>query len=263
MDAVLSVVDAQRRVVRDEHVNGRIRAKKPCDFALVLVEPCSSARQITSLLASTVPPPSESARVELSPSGPLSLGGPSMPHRMRAGVIAVCLVTLLYIADHGGSSMAEPQPSSQFEIYVIADRLIDVLPYDYENPAWKHLLKTPPPGSVILADTDIESYDWEEQEIVLGAAASERLGGQRLIERSFIVFLGKRPLLGGSFVERGSARAIDYPVIYVDKSRPRVVFQLRPRHTMFESYRELDAQTRARIELPDLKRHFKALGKLR
>jgi hypothetical protein len=180
-----------------------------------------------------------------------------------SGVIILCLVARLCFLEQGGTSVAGLQSSSRFEICVIVDRLIDVLPYDYENPAWRKLLETPPAGTVILTDKDMEIYIWEDQEIVLSPLASERLGGQKLIERSFVASLGQRPLFGGSFIERGSARAINYPVIYVDKTRPQVVLQLRPAHIMFESYRELDAKTKGRIELPDLRRHFETLGKLR
>ena len=159
--------------------------------------------------------------------------------------------------------MAEPQTDQQFEIYVLADRLIDVLPYNYEDPAWKKLLETPPYGTVILGDTDIETYNWEDQEIILSSSASERLSGQKLIEKSFIAYLGKKPLFGGSFIERGSARAINYPVIYIDKSKPQVVLQLRPVHVIFESYQQLDMKLKRRIELSDVKHHFRILGKLR
>jgi hypothetical protein len=158
--------------------------------------------------------------------------------------------------------MAEPQTNGQFEIYVIADRLIDVLPYSYEDPAWRKLLETPPYGTVILADKGIETYNWEDQEITLSSSASERLRGLKLIEKSFVAYLGKRPLFGGSFIEPGSARAINYPVIYIDKSRPQVVFQLRPVHG-FQSYRQLDTKIKRRIELPDIRRHFRTLGKLK
>jgi hypothetical protein len=182
---------------------------------------------------------------------------------MRAGVIILCFVTLLCILEQGGNSMAEPQADNHFEIFLIADRLIDVLPYDYENPAWRKLLEAPPSGTVILTDKDIEIYNWKDQEILLSSLASERLGGQKLTEKSFVAYLGGRPLFGGSFIEQGSARAINYPVIYIDKSGSQVVLQLRPIHGMFVSYRELDKKIRGRIELPDLRRHFRALGKLR
>ena len=178
--------------------------------------------------------------------------------------LIICFVTFLCILEQGGNSLAEPQTSGQFEIYVLADRLIDVLPYNYEDPAWRKLLETPPPGEVILADKDIEAYNWEDQEIILSSSSSERLIGLKLIEKSFIVYLGKRPLFGGSFIERGSARAINYPVIYIDKSRPHVVFQLWPIHGMFRTYRELkNATIKRRIELADVMRHFRTLWKLR
>jgi len=159
--------------------------------------------------------------------------------------------------------MAEPQTNGQFEIYVIANRLIDVLPYNYEDPAWRKLLETPPYGTVILADKDIETYNWDDQEIIFSLSASERLRGLKLIEKSFVVYLGKRPLFGGSFIEPGSARAINYPVIYIDRSRPQVVFQLRPMHVLFQRYRQLDTKIKRRIELPDVRRHFTTLGKLK
>jgi hypothetical protein len=182
---------------------------------------------------------------------------------MRAGVIIVCFVTLLCILEQGGSSMAEPQTNGPFEIYLIAERLIDVLPYNYEDPAWRKLLETPPYGTKILTDKDIETYNWEDQEIILSSSASERLGGLKLIEKSFVAYLGKRPLFGGSFIEPGSARAIHYPVIYIDRSRPQVVFQLRPMHVLFQPYRQLDTKIQRRIELPEVKRYFRTLGKLK
>ncbi len=176
----------------------------------------------------------------------------------------ICLVTFLCILEQWGNSLADPQTNEQFEIYVLADRLIDVLPYNYEDPAWRKLLETPPPGKVILADKDIEAYNWEDQEVILSSSSSERLIGLKLIEKSFIVYLGKKPLFGGSFIERGSARAINYPVIYVDKSRPHIVFQLWPIHGGFRSYRELkNVAIKRRIELPEVMHHFKTLGRLR
>jgi hypothetical protein len=159
--------------------------------------------------------------------------------------------------------MAERQTNGPFEIYLIAERLIDVLPYNYEDPAWRKLLETPPYGTKILTDKDIETYNWEDQEIILSSSASERLGGLKLIEKSFVAYLGKRPLFGGSFIEPGSARAIHYPVIYIDRSRPQVVFQLRPMHVLFQPYRQLDTKIERRIELPEVKRYFRTLGKLK
>jgi hypothetical protein len=192
------------------------------------------------------------------------LGRQNDPYHVRAGVIIICFVTFLCIVEQGRNSMAEPQTNGQFEIYVIADRLIDVLPYSYEDPAWRKLLETPPCGTVILADKDIETYNWEDQEIILSSSASERLSRLKLIEKSFVAYLGKRPLFGGSFIEPGSARAINYPVIYIDKSQSQIVFQLRPIHWMFdENYRQWDAKLKRRIELADVRRHFRALGKLR
>jgi len=177
--------------------------------------------------------------------------------------LIIFFLTFLCILEQSGNALAEPQTNGQFEIYVLADDLIDVLPYNYEDPAWRRLLETPPPGKVILADKDIEAYNWEDQEIILSSSSSDRLIGLELIEKSFIVYLGKRPLFGGSFIERGSARAINYPVIYIDKSRSQVVFQLRPIHEILQSYRQLDSKLKRRIELADVMRHFKTLGKLR
>ena len=178
--------------------------------------------------------------------------------------LIICFVTFLCILEQSGNSSAELQTNEQFEIYVLADRLIDVLPYNYEDPAWRKLLESPPPGKVILADKDIEAYNWEDQEIILDSSSSERLIGLKLIEKSFIVYLGKRPLFGGSFIERGSARAINYPVIYIYKSQSHVVFQLWPTHGGFQSYRQFkNATIKRRIELADVMRHFRTLGKLR
>jgi hypothetical protein len=159
--------------------------------------------------------------------------------------------------------LVERHNEGQFEVYVFADRLIDVLPYNYVDPAWRKLLEAPPSGNVILTDNDIELYNWEDQEIILYSSSSVRLSGLKLIEKSFIIYLEKRPLFGGSFIERGSARAIIYPVIYIDKIRPQVVLLLRPIHSMFESYRQLNTKIKRRIELEEVRHYFKTLGKLR
>ncbi len=178
-------------------------------------------------------------------------------------LIVICLVTFC-ILEQVGNSRAGRLTNEQFKIYVLVDRLIDVLPYNYEDPAWKKILESPPPGKVILADKDIEAYNWEDQEIALDSSSSKRLVGLKLKEKSFIAYLGERPLFGGSFIERGSARAIDYPVIYIDRRGSHVVFQLWPRHGMFASYRELkNAAIKRRIELADVRAHFSTLGKLR
>ena len=159
--------------------------------------------------------------------------------------------------------MGEHQASGQFEIYMLTDRLIDILPYNYEDQNWRKLLDAPPPGKVILTDEDIETYNWEDQEIILTPTSSERLIELSLIEKTFIAYLGKKLLFGGSFIEQGSARAIKYPVIYIDKSKPQVVLQLRPLHVIFESYHQLEMKIKRRIELSNVKHHFRILGKLR
>ncbi len=181
---------------------------------------------------------------------------------MRDRGIIIWLVMLFSILTEGENSMSEPQMNGQFELYVIADRLIDALPYNYNDPAWQKLLETPPNGAVILADQDIESYNWEAQEIVLSPQASDRLNRLELREKSFVAYLANRPLFGGAFIERASARAIDYPVIYIDQSQSQVVFKIRPTHVLL-SYRQLDGEIKSRIELTDVKNHFRALGKLR
>ena len=184
-------------------------------------------------------------------------------YHVRTRVIIICFVTFLCIVEHGENSMAKPQTNVHFEIYVIADRLIDILPYNYDDPAWRKLLETPPNGTVIVTDKDIETYNWQDQEITLNSSTSKRLNGIKLFEKSFIIYLGKRPLYGGSFIERGSARAINYPVIYIDKSRSQVVFQLRPIHSVLKSYQELGTKIKERIELEDVKRHFETLEKMK
>jgi hypothetical protein len=160
-------------------------------------------------------------------------------------------------------SMAEHQNSVQYKICMLIDRLIDVLPYNYDDPRWRKLLEKPPTMKEILNDDDVEAYKWDEQEILLESYHSEEIKRLNLFEKTFIVYLGEKPLLGGSFIEQGSARAINYPVIYVDKSQSQVVFHIRPNHTMFIRYSELTIERKGRIELKEIRQHFETLGKLR
>jgi hypothetical protein len=191
---------------------------------------------------------------------------------MKRRLIITGLVVVLCTLTQGGGAMSETHANEQFEIHVLRERLIDVLPYDYEKPAWKKLLQSHPANYLILTDNDIEFYRWQDQEIVLTSSATERIkwldpfgeiDGFALSEKSFVVYLGSQPLFGGSFIEEGSARAIDYPVIYVDRSRPQIVLQVRPTHTVLQRYEQLSQQIKGRIELPAVKRHFKTLGRLR
>jgi hypothetical protein len=183
------------------------------------------------------------------------------------GVVTAALSFLI----QGGAAMCESTDNLRFEVHILHERLIDILPYDYADPAWKKLLMSPPADDAILTDADIEYYRWRDQAIVLTSSASEKIKwldsskttkGIDLSEKTFVVYLGRQTLFGGSFIEPGSARAIDYPVIYVNRRRPKIEFQVRPTHSVLQPYEKLSPELKGRIELPAVKSHFEKLAKL-
>ncbi len=184
-----------------------------------------------------------------------------------AGLLAVQCILLV-----SGVAMCESSDGKRFEIHILRERLIDILPYDYDHLAWNRLLQSRRTDDAILTQDDIELYRWRDQAIVLTPSASERFKwldssktrmGIDLFEKTFVVCLGDQSLFGGSFIDTGSARGIDYPVIYVDRSGPNMVFQIRPSHSVLEGYGQLSPKLKARIELPAVKSYFGKLGKLK
>ena len=83
-----------------------------------------------------------------------------------------------------------------------------------------------------------------------------------LSHRGFVVTFDEEKLYGGMFLQRFSAMAISYPVIYTEASESQVVFLLRPIHSIDPEYQAIDRALRKRIEIQKVRNFFSKLGKL-
>src|SRR3989339_247868 len=93
------------------------------------------------------------------------------------------------------------------------------------------------PKNIFISDTDIESYDWNKQIITLTKEASNRIKENLskdkydLFEKSFIVSLKGTKYYAGSILEVFSARAINYPVIYIEDNAGVINLYIRHTHS--------------------------------
>ena len=83
-----------------------------------------------------------------------------------------------------------------------------------------------------------------------------------LNSKSFIATSDGVPIYGGIFLDQVSAMGIDFPVIYAKTVQDRVTFVLRPSHSMFQSYKDIDPKVKKRIEREEVKDFFSKLRKL-
>ncbi|MBI4859244.1 MAG: hypothetical protein HY815_03085 [Candidatus Riflebacteria bacterium] len=111
----------------------------------------------------------------------------------------------------------------------------------------------------LVADEDIDAYDWDNQAIILTEAASGRVN---LKAQSFIATLDGRRLYGGRGISRMSQMAVRYPVIYTDSVEGRTVLLVRPLHDL-AGRPDLRDKAWELIASPEVMAHFKKLGKLR
>jgi hypothetical protein len=116
----------------------------------------------------------------------------------------------------------------------------------------------------VITAADIETYDWNEQRITLTKSATQRMGNvQRLEEKVFLTVLGKDKLYGGVVIFMGSARWLDFPVIYAHNVNDHQIdLEIRPKHD-FREYTEFAPKLKAIIEIDVVHTLFRRLGKLR
>lgn len=92
-------------------------------------------------------------------------------------------------------------------------------PYEqlpYEQGWWPQHLQQFTLSEILIDDTDVEIYDWEEQKLILTEQATRRLReGPAYMDlgKIFVVRLGEERLYGGVLVSIFSPRAVRCPVI--------------------------------------------------
>lgn len=173
-------------------------------------------------------------------------------------IIAWTILTVLLVS-------CSNQPSYEIHIYMQSQALSN-MGYQHDQ-SWRILSGIDLADSTfVINDSDIESYDWSNQRITLTETISSQLetavGGDpsiRLDQGAFVVTLGDARLYGGLFLQPGSARAIDYPAIYVESiEQEKVVFRIQACHPFCKT-EELRLKE---IEIIDIYDLFNKQGKL-
>jgi hypothetical protein len=181
-------------------------------------------------------------------------------------LISVSLLVLLFIGWNNSLRKNVDIEVDQFSIYLIEGRHIDELPYDYTDERWSKFIEDAELTNVLVSDTDIESYNWNNQLITLTKEASDSISGIlsenrfSLIERNFVVALDQTKYYAGSIIEASSARAIDYPVIYIVESDDRVTLEIRPSHSVMSPDYQISENDS--INKQDLREYFNQIHKL-
>lgn len=130
--------------------------------------------------------------------------------------------------------------------------------YD-RGPQWEEFYKTGALTKKLIADSDIEAYDWDNQAIVLTELASNRVQNK---VGSFIVTLDDKRLYGGKGMDRISQMAVRQPVIYTESIAGRTVLLIRPQHD-FGKRPHLDDKSWDVVAPPAVMNYFAKTGKLR
>jgi len=185
---------------------------------------------------------------------------------VRYAILVAAFVIMPGCSDYREGDIAQALPNYPFSILIIGHHDIDTLPYDYKSEIWGNLLRNPPSGNILVADKEIESYDWQRQTLLLTRSASLRFSKEYirgLNEKLFMVSLGNEPAFAGSFIELASARAIRYPVIYISRKGQQVVFCIRPEHSLSLSRDNIDQSLMERLAPTKMKEYFRRNGKLR
>jgi hypothetical protein len=164
----------------------------------------------------------------------------------------------------------KPQINEEdFKIYVLKDIFSDPTmrgklngSYEEVEPVIKDLSLDQP--IFVITAADIEIYDWGQQTITLTKNATQRIGNPLQIEeKAFIIMLGKDKLYGGVVVGPGSARRLDFPVIYpYSPNKDQIELEIRPKHD-FREYNEFDPKLKAIIEIDAVYTFFRNLGKIK
>jgi hypothetical protein len=121
----------------------------------------------------------------------------------------------------------------------------------YELPgAWATLQRAEPSTVAFSLTADgVESYNWPEQVLTLTPDASQAVVARfaqsdeereypeaALDQRGFVARLGAAPIYGGIFLHPMSSMGISFPVIYASSANGKLMFALRPVHSILGDY---------------------------
>jgi hypothetical protein len=210
---------------------------------------------------------------------------------MKLKTVFICLFIILTVAFVGHipvkSFCAESSDSAKrfrFAIYLTGKNLDTFVPardinvpdggaYSYSRIS--NLDQFTLQNEPIVTDNDIKYYDWDNQNLILTEAASERMFrkyGQRPIMEImdiFVVTVDKKRLYAGVVSYRETAMALKLPIILPRNNKDVFILCIRP-STMYAAapypskpeYRSRSAKEIALIENPDIKKVFAEMRKL-
>lgn len=174
-------------------------------------------------------------------------------------ILAIILIIITLIT----MAIFSKKPKSEFKIYKSYDAKFLSGIYTYEE-----FLKTATLEEVLIDDADIEAYDWNKQEIILNKGATERIRNKynrfNLEDRQFIVVFKEKRIYGGTILAVGSARALDYPIIYIPnlqtpKTEEKILIKIRPYHNFARD----DFSRKEIIEIEAIMNYFLQINKLK
>jgi len=187
-------------------------------------------------------------------------------------IIGVVVYIRIYYQDKNNEEIVTSEVSEkQFKIYLIEERHIDNLSYDYQNQQWSEFIENVELKDIFIDEEDISKYDWSSQEITLTKSASERIISTyskdmfAYEEKIFIVTLKGERLYGGAILSYGSARGIKYPVIYLNieiEKADEVILLIRPYHSFLKTYMDIPSDAKGVIEFEEIKSYFSQIQKL-
>lgn len=161
---------------------------------------------------------------------------------------------------------------SKFNIYCFDKNIpgYKLSTYDYDS-SWINFLYTADikKAVLVISDKEIENYDWEKQELNISAAILKKL--EYLIAKNtwpvkFIVTLNDKRKYAGEYISRGSAMAIQHPVIHYDlKTAENNVdnkIRIYPLHSI-QDLTQISLQIRSRTATDEIKNYFKGIRKLK
>lgn len=156
-------------------------------------------------------------------------------------LVSVLLVCYSFWWRNNTSKKDKKIESNRFVIYLIEGRYINNLPYDYDEK-WSEFLENAELKNIFISDEDIKCYNWNNQLITLTKGASKRIQKKlttdrfSLINKTFIVVLDGKREYAGSIIEIFSARAINYPVMYISDNEDAITINIRHSHILNTDY---------------------------
>ena len=193
-------------------------------------------------------------------------------NKVNLVLVFLCLCAFVNSTSATPSASNEMGGSLSFQLHILKEGWVQLkLGYKREQ-SWTVLEKMNLEDSeFVFTEKDIDVYDWTKQSVVLTSEASVRLRERfpkdkylpiPLSQRGFVVTLEGEKFYGGIFLEPMSAMAISYPVIYPDTSQDKIVFSIRPVHSVLDQYQSMNPSLKATIEIQRIHDFFLKLGKL-